>query len=91
MQNRKHAHKFSLNYFCLFGPLNCLSNKVIQISFFYNNLLRELSVAANIGNYINSQTNLSFIHHNFISELLTSPPLYLPSSTIYYNIYVKNF
>ena len=41
MQNRKHAHKFSLNYFCLFGLLNCLSNKVIQIKFLLQQLIER--------------------------------------------------
>ena len=70
MQIRKHAQNCSWHYFCLSGLLNYLSNKVIQIkSFFYNNLLRQLYFLTNIGNYINSKTNLSFIHHNFIPEL----------------------
>ena len=76
--HHKSSHKlgtmlqnYSLNYFSFNGLLNYLLNKVIQIkSFFYNNLLRQLSFTTNIGNCINSQTNLSFIHHNFISELL---------------------
>ena len=71
------AHE-TFDYFCLFGQLNYVLNKVIQIkSFFYNNLLRELSFPANIGNHINSQTNLSFIHHNFISGLLVPNNVFL--------------
>ena len=62
--------KWSWNYFCLSGLLNYLSYKIIQIkTFFYNNLLREPSFPTYIGIYINSQTDLSFIHHNLISEL----------------------
>ena len=32
--------------------------------------MRQLSFQTKIGNYINSQFNLNFIHHNFNSELL---------------------
>ena len=57
----KHAENCSFNYFCLAGLLNHPSHKVMQIkSFFYNNLLTQPSFPTNIGNYINSQTNLSF-------------------------------
>ena len=91
MQIRKQAENYYCNYFCLSGLLNYPSNKVIQIkSFFYNNLLRQLSFPTNIGNYINSQTNLTHIHHNFISQLLLSL-LYLPSIRMYYNMYGKLF
>ena len=34
--------------------------------------MRQLPFPTNIGNYINSQTNMSFIHHDFISEFVLS-------------------
>ena len=47
-----------------------LSNKVIQIKsyLFYNVLLTQLSFPTNIGNYVNSQSNFSFIYHNITCE-----------------------
>ena len=70
--------KTVLEIIFLFGLLNYLSNKVIQIkSFFYSNLLRQLFFPTNIGNYIKSQTNLSFIYQNFISEFFLSYYIFL--------------
>ena len=70
--------KTVLEIIFLFGLLNYLSNKVIQIkSFFYSNLLRQMFFPTNIGKYIKSQTNLSFIHHNFISEFFPSYCIFL--------------
>ena len=37
-------------------------------SYFYNVLLRQLSFPANIGQYINSLSNLVFVYHNIICE-----------------------
>ena len=39
--------------------------------------MRQLFFPTNIGNYINSQTNLSFIHQNFISEFFLSYYIFL--------------
>ena len=72
-KKRSCAQNCSWNYFSLSGLLNYLSNKLIQIkSFFYNNFLRELSSATDIGTYINSQRNFSFIQHDFIFEFVLS-------------------
>ena len=56
-----------------------LSNKVIQIKsyLFYNVLLTQLSFPTNIGNYVNSQSNFSFIYHNIICEKLLSYYIFL--------------
>ena len=37
-------------------------------SYFYNVLLRQLSFPANIGQYINSLSNLVFVYHTIICE-----------------------
>ena len=56
-----------------------LSNKVIQIKsyLFYNVLLTQLSFPTNIGNYVNSQSNFSFIYHNITCEKLLSCCIFL--------------
>ena len=48
---------------------NSLINKVKQIkSSFYNVVLTQLLLPANIGNNINSQRNFVFIYHNIICD-----------------------
>ena len=67
MQITKHVENCSCNYFCVYGLLNSLSNKVIQIKIFTYNILWKLPFfPTNIGNSINSQSNFSFVHHNII-------------------------
>ena len=57
----------------------CLSNKVIQIKsyLFYNVLLTQVSFPTNIGNYVNSQSNFSFIYKNITCEKLLSYYIFL--------------
>ena len=67
MQIKKHAERFSCNYFCLYGLLNSLFNKVIEIkTLFCKFSWRQLSFPINIRNFINSQKNFNFVHHNII-------------------------
>ena len=63
MQIRKHAENCFCNSFCLSGLLNSLSKKVVQISFFNNVLLRQLSFTTNTGPQINSHSDFLFIQH----------------------------
>ena len=67
-----------------------LSNKVIQIKsyLFYNVLLTQQSFPTNIGNYVSSQSNFSFIFHNIDCDKLLSYYIFL---LLQYNtIYTTN-